>query len=148
MGLNNLDSNLLRPLLAFRRELIASGEDRLQPAANEMKKPRHITHQTRLNPEQQKQAALRYATGEPVKTVCADFNIHRSTLHEICKRLGVERKRTSQRAAQKSKARELYQDGYTLADIAKRFNVSPGTIRRMLEELGVGIRPRGRRRVA
>ena len=148
VALNNLDSNLLRPLLDFRRQLIASGGDKLQPAANEPKKPRHITHQTRLNPKRQKQAALRYAAGEPVKTICADFKIHRSTLHDICKRLGVEREQASQRAAQKSKARELYQDGYTLADIAKRFNVSPGTIRRMLEELGVGIRPRGRQQGA
>jgi hypothetical protein len=147
VALNNLDSNLLRPLLAFWRELIASGGDGLQPAANELKKPRHITHQTRLNLKQQKQAALRYAAGEPVKTICADFNIHRSTLHEICKRIGVEREQVSQRAAQKNKVRELYQDGYTLADIAGKFNVSPGTIRRILEELGVGIRPRGRRRV-
>ena len=145
--LNRLNSNHLKPLLDFRHHLIALGRDKLQPVKYQLKKPRQITHQTRLNPTQQKQAALRYAAGEPIKTICADFNIHRSTLHDICKRLGVEREQASQRAEQKSKAQELYQDGYTLADIAKRFGVSSGKVRRILEELGVGIRPRGRRRV-
>lgn len=141
VALSNLETNKLLPLIKFQRE--PAGKVHNGDQASKLA-PRHVMRQMRLDIDRQQQAAIRYAAGEPVGTICADFNIHRSTLHSICRRLEVRRSQGVVRNQQKRKATELYQSGYTLADIAKQFHISPGKVRRMLVESGIEIRPRGR----
>jgi transposase-like protein len=49
-------------------------------------------------------------------------------------------------AAAKEQVQEAYQNGATLRQIAEVHGVSAGTVRNCLVELGIDLRPRGRRK--
>lgn len=49
-------------------------------------------------------------------------------------------------AAAKEQVQEAYQNGATLRQIAEVHGVSAGTVRNTLVELGIDLRPRGRRK--
>jgi transposase-like protein len=49
-------------------------------------------------------------------------------------------------AASKDQVKEAYTNGATLRDIAELYDVSSGTVRNLLIELGVELRSRGRKK--
>lgn len=49
-------------------------------------------------------------------------------------------------AAAREQVQEAYQNGATLRQIAEVHGVSAGTVRNTLVELGIDLRPRGRRK--
>ncbi|MEF2255452.1 hypothetical protein [Microbacterium schleiferi] len=71
--------------------------------------------------------------------------MHRSTLHEIVRRQGLERLPGIVTPEQKVLA-EAYAQGATLAELAAEHQMGPNRVARQLRAAGVELRPRGRRR--
>jgi AraC-like DNA-binding protein len=80
--------------------------------------------------------------------MCAEFGIHRDTVHNILNRQGV----LHPPGVQPDDLPEvvgLYEEGWSMARLAAEFDVSPSTVNRALRKAGASIRrpgpPRDRR---
>lgn len=84
-----------------------------------------------------------HKAGTRVKELAIQFGIHRDTVHNILTREGVLRRRGIQPDDVPEVVR-LYQDGWALARLATKFDVSSSTVNRTLRQAGVPIRRPGR----
>ncbi len=85
-----------------------------------------------------------YRHGGNVREWARDLGVHRSTLHELVRRRGLERLSGTVTPEQRMLA-DAYEQGATLAELAARYEMGPNRVARMLRGAGVVLRPRGRR---
>lgn len=104
--------------------------------------------QTSISPGVRAEMVTRYEAGATVRELAAWSGAHRETVVRHLVRAGVERLRLGLDGDESAKARQLYLDGLTLAEIAVRYGVAASTVRSCLLRQGVVLRPAARRRVA
>lgn len=98
----------------------------------------------RLTPVEVAEFCEAYRRGGNVREWARKFDVHRSTLHEIVRRQGLERLPGIVTPEQKVLA-EAYAQGATLAELAAQHQMGPNRVARQLRAAGVELRPRGRR---
>jgi lambda repressor-like predicted transcriptional regulator len=96
--------------------------------------------QVRLDPHQANALAVAYRAGKAIKELAAWFGIHRATVTAVLQRLGVELGQSGLSDAQVAEACRLYPDGWSLARLAERYDVTDMTVRRYLLLAGVVMR--------
>ena len=102
--------------------------------------------QRRLHPDEVRQLVAAHVAGAGVKKLADRFAIHRQTVRQILQRHGVHRVCGIQ-PEDLTEAIRLYEDGWPLARLAARFDVSASTVTNTFRRVGVTIR-RPRRRPA
>ena len=98
----------------------------------------------RLTPAEVAEFCEAYRHGGNVREWARKFDVHRSTLHEIVRRQGLERLPEIVTPEQKVLA-DAYAQGATLAELAAQYQMGPNRVARQLRAAGVELRPRGRR---
>ncbi|WP_026124255.1 helix-turn-helix domain-containing protein [Nocardiopsis baichengensis] len=86
-----------------------------------------------------------YEAGATVYELGRRFGIARQTVSKILKRHGAQMRRTGLSLDQIDEAARLYEEGWSLARIGEKMEVSPDTVRLRLLERGVRMRDRYRR---
>src|SRR6476469_9066396 len=99
-----------------------------------------LRHASRLNDEDVAQLAESYRSGTSAKILAMQFGVHRHTVAEVVKRVGVERHSRGLTSAQVAKASGFYRDGWSLAKVAHDLGVTANTVRRYLLLAGVVMR--------
>ncbi len=96
----------------------------------------------RVSAETSEEIVTRYREGEKIVELAQRFSVDRSTVIRQLRKAGVPKYAgwTDQVTAD---ARELYEAGYSLADISQLIGWPPTTIGRHLKAEGVEFRPRG-----
>jgi DNA invertase Pin-like site-specific DNA recombinase len=100
--------------------------------------------QKRLDAEEVDQLVAAHLAGAGVKKLADLFGVHRDTVRHILKRNGALRRRGI-RPEDLPEAIRLYEDGWSLARLATKLNVSPSTVTNTLRRAGVVIRRPGPR---
>jgi DNA-directed RNA polymerase specialized sigma24 family protein len=101
--------------------------------------------QTSITPAMRAELLARYEAGATILALAAWSGAHRETVMRHLVHAGFEPRQRGLTAEQVQTARELYVEGFTLAEIAGRFGVGATTVRRSLLRLGISLRPTGRR---
>jgi hypothetical protein len=86
------------------------------------------------------QLVASYQAGVKVKDLAAQFDISRSAVCKHLNRRGIERRVRGLRPEDVSMAAELYQAGWSLARLSKKFGTSNMPVRARLLEVGVRMR--------
>jgi lambda repressor-like predicted transcriptional regulator len=94
----------------------------------------------RLSEPQLTELVAGYEAGASVYDLAERFKIHRQTVSQHLHRLGVTMRNQGLDEQQVDHAAVLYQQGWSLARIAKRHHVEPGTVRLALLSQGVRMR--------
>jgi len=102
--------------------------------------------QRRLPPAELEALIADYEAGGRVGELAKVYRLHRTTVARHVARAGKTRPVMTE--AQIDEAVRLYQDGWTLHNLGQRLGVADHTIRRVLVERAVTIRPGGRRKTA
>lgn len=98
----------------------------------------------RMTPGDTAAFAEAYRQGENVREWARKLGVHRSTLHEIVRRQGLERL-PSEVTPEQRVLGEAYEQGATLAELAALHKMGPNRVARQLRAAGIELRPRGRR---
>jgi predicted DNA-binding protein (UPF0251 family) len=104
------------------------------------KRPAARQTQVRLDPHQIRALATAYRAGEATKEIAARFGIHRATVTAILHRLGAELRQRGLTDEQVAEACRLYPEGWSLARLAERYDVTDMTVRRILLLAGIAMR--------
>ena len=102
--------------------------------------------QRRLAPAEMEALIAAYGAGARVCELAKVYELHRTTVARHVARAGKSRPVMTE--AQIDEAVFLYRDGWTLHKVGQRLGVADQTIRRVLVERAVTIRPGGRRKAA
>ncbi len=102
--------------------------------------------QTRLSPGELAMLIADYEAGARVGELAKVYGLHRTTVARHVARAGKTRPVMTE--AQIDDAVVLYRDGWTLHNVGQHLGVADQTIRRVLVERAVTIKPGGRRKVA
>jgi lambda repressor-like predicted transcriptional regulator len=92
--------------------------------------------QTRLSADQVDQLVAAHRGGVGVKKLAVRFGIHRDTVHNLLVREGAFRRRGIHPGDFPEVIR-LYQEGWSMARLASKFDVSPSTVTNTLRKMGV-----------
>lgn len=103
--------------------------------------------QTRLNASNRAALVAAYAEGAPVKVLAKRFGVHRTTVMEIARRAGIDRRRPGLSKSGRVEATRLYESGLSLARVAAKLGVSDDSVREAVIACGGIIRSRGRRSI-
>ena len=96
-----------------------------------------------ISPTTVDQIVTAYCEGTPIRQICRDLNMHRTTVDNCLKRAGIKQPRQPRLTeADLDQAETAYLAGDSWATIAKRLGVHPGTIGYHLRRRGVPMRPR------
>ncbi len=88
----------------------------------------------------------RYRSGETVKALAQEYDMHHQTVRQILVEAGVEVRRRQRLSDDNlTEVRRLYEAGATTTEIGEQFGVYASTIQRALHRLGVERRSAGRR---
>jgi transposase len=96
-----------------------------------------------LTPDEVSELVAEYEAGMPVRALAARFGLHRGTVLQVVKRSGVTRRLAYSTPAQRKHAAALYEQGYSLSQVAKRVGVSAPTVKAAVLAEGGTIRPKG-----
>jgi DNA-binding transcriptional regulator LsrR (DeoR family) len=102
--------------------------------------------QRRLSSAELEALIAEYEAGARVCELAKVYDLHRTTVAQHVARAGKTRPVMTE--GQIDEAVLLYQDGWTLHNVGQRLGVADRTIRRVLVERAVTIRPGGRRKAA
>lgn len=102
--------------------------------------------QRRLTPTELETLIAEYEAGARVCELAKVYDLHRTTVARHVAR--AFKTRPVMTEAQIDEAVRLYRDGWTLHSVGQHSGVADQTIRRVLVERAVMIRPDGRRKVA
>ncbi|RSM35572.1 helix-turn-helix domain containing protein [Amycolatopsis balhimycina DSM 5908] len=94
----------------------------------------------RLDNDQTQQLIAAYQAGSTVYQLAAQFDIERRTVSAILHRHNVPMRRRGLTDNQIDDAERLYQQGWSLARIGNRMDVTADTVRARLLERGVAMR--------
>ena len=89
---------------------------------------------------------MAYSEGKATKELARRFGIHRATVTVVLQRLGVELQQKGLSDEQATEARRLYPEGWSLARLAERYDVTDMTVRRYLLLAGIVMRSPHERR--
>lgn len=106
-----------------------------------------VQSQTRLSASDRAEVLAGYVSGVPVRELASRFGIHRTTAWEIATAAGVEVRRPGLPDEVRARAARLYNEGMTLAQVAKELCISADAARSGVLASGGVMRPRGRQRV-
>jgi DNA-directed RNA polymerase specialized sigma24 family protein len=98
--------------------------------------------QRRLRPAETQELAAAYLEGHTVYELAHQFRIHRDTVSKLLDRAEVPRRDRSVQGDLRDRVIKAYEDGVSLAAIGAEIDRSPTTVRRVLTEAGVTLRPR------
>jgi len=121
------------------RQLAAIPAGRVRTAARQLPKKTR-----RLSDEELASFQARYLEGATVAVLAEEFDIHRTTVMTLAKRLGMNRPLRTLSEEDVRTAAAFYQDGESLSVVAKRFGIGIETMRTTLLASGQELRPRGR----
>jgi transposase len=96
--------------------------------------------QTRLSLVQIQALVDGYRTGALIKDLAKRFGVHRTTVTTVLARHGVALRPVSLSDRQVMTAGRLYECGWTLAQLARKYDVDDMTIWRSLKKIGVVMR--------
>jgi DNA-binding transcriptional regulator LsrR (DeoR family) len=102
--------------------------------------------QRRLAPAELEALIAEYEAGARVGELAKIYDLHRTTVAEHIARAGKTRPIMTE--TQIDEAVRLYREGWTLHNVGQRLGVADQTIRRVLVERAVTIRPGERRKAA
>ena len=102
--------------------------------------------QRRLSPAELAALIADYEAGTRVCELAKAYELHRTTVARHVARAGKTRPVMTE--AQIDEAVALYREGWTLHNVGQHLRVADQTIRRVLVERAVTIRPGGRRKIA
>jgi lambda repressor-like predicted transcriptional regulator len=102
--------------------------------------------QVRLDRHQAQALAAAYRGGNATNELAARFGIHRATVTAILHRMGVDLRQRGLTDEQLAESCRLYPEGWSLARLAKRYDVDDMTVRRYLLLEGVVMRSPHERR--
>jgi len=102
--------------------------------------------QRRLSPAELEALIAEYEAGARICELAKVYDLHRTTVAGHVARAG--KTRPVMTDAQIDEAVRLYGEGWTLHNVGQHIGVADQTIRRVLVERAVTIRPGGRRKVA
>ncbi len=102
--------------------------------------------QRRLSSAELEALIAEYEAGARVCELAKVYDLHRTTVARHVARAG--KTRPIMTDAQIDEAVRLYGDGWTLHNVGQHLGVADQTVRRVLVERAVTIRPGGRRKVA
>ena len=141
MALADADSKQWRPLMdlivSLPPDLAADRPSWPGAAAPRLARKDTFTSLTRT---QRADVARLYATGVPVRDICARFNITKNTVIRLRKQAGVPQRHRGLDDPQGDEAEAMYASGTSLTDIATRVGV--GAVRGCLLRRGVKMRKR------
>jgi hypothetical protein len=127
------------PDIVSRLQRVLAGQGRDEPSDRTVRSPRQ--KQRRLNPEEISEVLQRHQAGESANSLAKVFGTHRRT---IVQHLTASQVQTRYRAdIDLLEARQLYEQGWSLARVGQHFGVAAGTIRRALLQDGMTTRPVG-----
>lgn len=107
--------------------------------------PRRVKR--RLSPEARAAIVERHKAGETVKVSSREFGISESGLRDLLAVDDVEIRKPSMTTDDIDLAVQLYESGLTVKELVQRIGYLIGTIRRMLREHGVVMRPHNMRQM-
>ena len=116
---------------------ILAGQERDHPPARTTRSLRHI--QNRLSTDEVQRLIELYTRGELINALVAKFHISRTTVMKHVERAGVPRRRNLL-TERFDEARQLYDEGWSLAKIGKHFGVNASTVWHALRQAGVSMR--------
>jgi DNA-binding CsgD family transcriptional regulator len=125
--------------LAALKSLIGKLPDMAAPAVSREPRPAPRTAK-RLKDEQVKELILAYAAGATVYQLGDRFGIDRRTVGAILKRNGVDTSQPCLAEEVVKEAARLYEQGLSLARVAKQLGASTSTLRLQLLKHGVKMR--------
>jgi AraC-like DNA-binding protein len=105
--------------------------------------PEPRQRQRRLRKDEQLELIARYKSGESVYCLAEAFVITRQTVSQILERHDVPRRYRLLTDEHLPLARQLYEEGLSLADVGERFGVSTRTVLNAFRRLGLATRPVG-----
>lgn len=103
--------------------------------------------QTRLSASNREELLVGYAEGVPVQELARRFNVHRATVREIARRAGYPIRAPEHPEALRTEAARLYNEGFTLTQVAKQLGIGDEAVRSAVVATGGTIRPKGRRHI-
>jgi len=103
------------------------------------------TAQTFLDAAQVDELVAMYVGGKIMREIAEHFGVHRTMVAIHLRRRGVPVRRGKLTGEQVAEIGNLYEQGFTLAEIGRRFSVGQDTVRRTVLLTGATIRPPGRR---
>lgn len=129
---NSSPSPLDRALRAYRR---------LNLALPAQKRPtRAVKRAKRLNSTEVVRLVERYSSGGTVYELATEFGVHRTTVSEHLKAVGVQMRRQPLTPVQVRNAARLYASGLSLVDVGRHLGVHASTVNLALRERGVLMR--------
>jgi transposase len=82
-----------------------------------------------------------YQAGGRVKELAESYRVHRDTVSRLLRQADVEPRFKGLTNAQVSEAMQLYRDGWSIRQVAARYDRSYELVRRALLRAGVELRP-------
>lgn len=98
-----------------------------------------------LTPEQRTAIVEEFAAGGDVDEIAARYGIRRQHVYRLSSEKGIHRRRRRVPPEERDKVVDRYTKGEPLAAIARTYSCNPVTIRNVLIEAGVSLRPPGNR---
>jgi hypothetical protein len=86
-----------------------------------------------------------YEAGQPTPVLMTKYHLAKATVIKILKSHGITMRHQQMSQAKTSEAIQLYQQGWSLADVGAHFNRNPSTIQGVLKRAGVERRGRWER---
>lgn len=96
---------------------------------------------SRLSPSARAEVVARYEAGEPSTSLAVAFGVAKSTILGVLRDGNVVMRRQPLTSEQVDRARELYESGGSLSQVATALSLKQDTIRLALKAAGVALRP-------
>lgn len=98
--------------------------------------------QHRLTATEKVAIAQQYQAGAEMRELAAAFRVHRTSISHCLRELGIPLRHQGLRAEDLPVAARLYEGGWSLARLGKKYGCTHTTVRLRLMEYGVRMRPR------
>ena len=108
-----------------------------RPAPTQRRRP----HQHHLSAAEKVAVAQRYQAGAEMRELATAFRVHRTSITHCLRELGIPLRRQGLRAEDLPETARLYEGGWSLAQLGRKYGCAHTTIRLRLMEYGVTMRP-------
>jgi DNA invertase Pin-like site-specific DNA recombinase len=116
---------------------VLAGQDRDRPPARTTRSVRQIHH--RLTADEIEQLIKQYKHGELIDGLATQFKVSRTTVMKHVERAGAPRRRNLLED-RVEEARQLYDQGNSLAKIGQHLGVNPSTVWHAFRKAGIPMR--------
>ena len=129
------------PDIVSRLNRILSGQGRDRPSHRTV--PSLKQKQTRLADSDRNEVIDRYLAGETANALASIYDVNPATVFAILQRAGIKPRYRILTDGDIAAATAMYQNGQSLASIAKHFGVSDGTVIHAFRRHGIPTRAEG-----